>query len=221
MAKSLMFGFVTRNTPFISPPTDGVSMAPKKNTMKAENNPSWKGGRIRTRGYVYIYSPDHPYPSLNGTYVQEHRLVMEKHLRRFLTKDEVVHHINGIKDDNRIENLQLFKTDSEHHIQEWKNGAYADRPPIYPDSIKKGVVEYVKNGHNYSEAAFKFKITDSTVKGWCLESGIKSGMAHLSLEQLIELDSLHSQGLTYRDIEERTGVSIATISLHLRRRRHG
>lgn len=77
-----------------------------------KNNPRWKGGRIKFKGYIKITNKNHPNCNNQG-YVQEHRLVMEKHLGRYLTKEEVVHHINEIKDDNRIENLQLM-TQGEH-----------------------------------------------------------------------------------------------------------
>lgn len=84
---------------------------------RRENNCNWKGGKYKDkRGYVLIYKPNHPDVQKTG-YMFEHRIVMEKHLGRRLTKDERVHHINGKREDNRIENLQLFNNESEHTKQ--------------------------------------------------------------------------------------------------------
>lgn len=81
---------------------------------RRELAPKWKGGKIiHKQGYVMIYCPDHP-AAIGGGYVFEHRLVMEKHLGRPLLPSEVCHHINGIVDDNRIENLMLFSSQSGH-----------------------------------------------------------------------------------------------------------
>lgn len=78
-----------------------------------EKSPGWKGGKYTTKrdGYIYVYCPEHPFSKRNGKgnggYVLEHRLVIEKSIGRYLTKEEDVHHINGIKNDNRLENLRL------------------------------------------------------------------------------------------------------------------
>src|SRR5215216_5161000 len=75
----------------------------------------WKGGISKhSEGYRLIWMPDHPRANHQG-YVPEHRLVMEQYLGRYLKPHEEVHHINGIKDDNRIENLQLV-TKTEHQL---------------------------------------------------------------------------------------------------------
>jgi len=68
----------------------------------------WKGGRsVTDSGYVRISKAGHPAATSNGSYVPEHRLVMEEALGRYLEDHETVHHLNGVRDDNRIENLQL------------------------------------------------------------------------------------------------------------------
>lgn len=58
-------------------------------------------------GYVLVWEPEHPNKTLKG-WQGEHRLVAEAVLGRILKSDEHVHHINGIKDDNRPENLQVM-----------------------------------------------------------------------------------------------------------------
>jgi hypothetical protein len=73
-----------------------------------EGNPNWKGGRyIDKHGYILVMNKEHPFANNMG-YVREHRLVVEKAIGRFLTKGEVVHHINHVRNDNRLENLQLL-----------------------------------------------------------------------------------------------------------------
>ena len=87
--------------------------------QKGKNSPNWKGGRIRNNGYVLIYCPEHPRAKLKVEgYVGEHILVMESHLGRYLFPNEIIHHINEVKEDNRIKNLELTtrQEHSRHHL---------------------------------------------------------------------------------------------------------
>ena len=63
--------------------------------------------RVNQSGYVEIYKPEHP-NSNTSSYILEHRLVMSDSLGRSLLPDENVHHKNGDRTDNRIENLELW-----------------------------------------------------------------------------------------------------------------
>lgn len=74
-----------------------------------DSHPSWQGGKRYCSGYVRLYRPDHPSADKGG-YVTEHRLVMEEFLNRQLYRGETVHHKNGIRDDNRLENLELWSS---------------------------------------------------------------------------------------------------------------
>lgn len=83
-------------------------------TQVKENHPNWIGGKYRSKeGYIYCIAKDHPHAVDNG-YVLEHRLVMERHLGRYLKPDEIVHHIDRRKDNNNLSNLILFANHSEH-----------------------------------------------------------------------------------------------------------
>lgn len=73
----------------------------------------WKGGRIKASDYWKIWIPTHPNADSKG-YVFEHRLIMEQFLGRYLTKTEQIHHINGNRTDNNIDNLMLFPNHAEH-----------------------------------------------------------------------------------------------------------
>ena len=92
--------------------------------LTGKKHPNWKGGKKISDGYIFVWiSPNNPFASMitkgNRHHISEHRLIMAKHLGRCLESWEIVHHKNGIRNDNRLKNLEIVNC-KEHinfHIQ--------------------------------------------------------------------------------------------------------
>ncbi|MCK5236181.1 MAG: HNH endonuclease [Deltaproteobacteria bacterium] len=93
-----------------------------------------KEGQYMNDGYVYTRSPDHP---TGATYVKRSRLTMEAELGRYLSAGELVHHINGKKDDDRIENLELT-TRGEH------NRIHNTKDKLMPEKCECGLTPKIR-----------------------------------------------------------------------------
>ena len=77
----------------------------RKETQRGEGNPNWKGGRIRTdQGYIQLRNP---IPGARPRYIGEHVVVWEA-AHGPVPNGWHIHHLNGIRDDNRLENLQAM-----------------------------------------------------------------------------------------------------------------
>lgn len=99
----------------------------EKRKARGPYHPYWKGGRrVSKAGYTLVCRPLHPYCQSHG-YILEHRLVMEAHIGRYLHPKEIVHHVNGVKTDNRIENLKLLGSQSEHARAHFKQDPITGR----------------------------------------------------------------------------------------------
>lgn len=121
-------------------PRKGISMSEEQRRKISESHKGLYisrtkfGGHKKKRsdGYIGVYVPNHPMASKDG-YVMEHILVMEEHIGRYIAEDEVVHHKNHIRDDNRIENLELMLKAEHcrmHAIERISNGTFNTHPNI-------------------------------------------------------------------------------------------
>lgn len=148
---------------------------------KTKSKDDWKPYTPRGKkvvdvsGYILVYCPEHPNASKGARkYILEHRLVMSNLMKRPLLATEQVHHINGNKADNRIENLELISArgHSKHHAynrseedrQKWIDGlkrhaesVKKSREPIpcacgcgqtIPQHDRKGRARKYVHGHN-------------------------------------------------------------------------
>jgi hypothetical protein len=106
---------------------------------RPEKNYFWQGGyTVDDDGYILEHCPDHP-QATKGGYVRQHRLVMEKKLGRYLTRQEVVDHRNGDTSDNDPSNLRLFESNAEHlrATLNGKNLPKAERERLKREAVRR------------------------------------------------------------------------------------
>lgn len=162
-------------------------MSINRRSYVGKNNPNWRGGKPSCQvcgklltnklakncnkhpvprptgkaytydGYVRLKSPNHPNCTKSG-YMLEHRLMMEKFLGRYLLLSEVIHHRNGIKDDNRIENLQLIENAGKHCSLEQKGRPKSDNYKKLLSKRMKGK-QYWKDKKHSKETKKKMSIS--------------------------------------------------------------
>lgn len=106
----------------------------------------WRDRRVlNSNGYVMLFQPENPM-SNSGGYVPEHRFVMANKLGRILKREESVHHINGKKDDNRLENLVVLTKgghtslhESKKEMKEWRSKMMKEKRKNKFWSTKKAI----------------------------------------------------------------------------------
>jgi len=103
-----------------------------KRSRRGDKSPQWKGGRIKNvDGYWLLSMRGHANANRRG-YVFEHVYIMSNYLDRPLEKHELVHHKNGVKDDNRLDNLSLM-LDTAH----CRGQTIEDLVPYWVEMIKR------------------------------------------------------------------------------------
>lgn len=165
-------------------------------------------------GRVAVYVPGHPAANNRG-YVLRYRYVMEQHLGRFLNPDELVHHKNGNKLDDTLENLELI-TRSAHAVHHWKNDI--DSPGRKRTVDRDTVAKLRKEGLGCRRIAALLGCAKGTVQrifdGYSPESGLsvsaenkaKGDKSKRKIDRN-EVFRLEKEGLYFKQIATRLGCS--------------
>ncbi len=136
-------------------------------------------------GYVREYNPFHPKGSRRGLVLQ-HRLVMERSIGRLLNSQEVVHHKNGNRSDNLLDNLELLSSQAAHmgHEHTERRAARYARDPSMVMAVLKAAAD--------PRATMKAltDIAPSTIRRICLDHGVcwssGSGLTEQQVQTALE-----------------------------------
>jgi len=106
-----------------------------------------EGTKKSKRGYgsnshILIKAPNHPGADRNGC-IPEHRMIIENELGRFLSKEEVIHHIDMVKNNNKLDNLDLFKNNKEHFL------CHGSLNNCVKELISMGILHYDRKKQRY------------------------------------------------------------------------
>lgn len=124
----------------------------RKGKYFRQHSPRWNGGTCISKGYKYILFPEHPKATKAG-YVLEHRLIMEKHIGRYLNENECVHHINENTLDNRIENLEVVSP--AEHVKIHHKNVPNKKKAHFGNTYRKGKKDSIETRIRKSESTKK------------------------------------------------------------------
>ena len=184
--------------------------------------------RVHSGGYWWCYLPNHAKANEHG-YVIEQRAVAEEHLGRLLQDNEIVHHINHDKNDNRWENLQVV-THSQHAILHHRKPGPIKRMPW---KVAQAIYQDAQSGTwSYHELSRRYNISYSMVYRIATgrshkfvtgsdSSALRPGIApKLSQEQVNILKHRYQQrGISQQALAQEFGISQAAVSMIVRGKR--
>ncbi len=132
-----------------------------------ENNNNWRGGKVKTQhGYILIrVGVGHPLADCRG-YAYEHRIVASQKIGRLLKPNEKVHHIDGNKENNILENIKVVNGNCEHYFEHRNKNSNLRKPKepnlpvecacgcggIFPRYDKSGRPRKYITGHNMKDS---------------------------------------------------------------------
>lgn len=149
-------------------------------------------------GYVVVKTDD-------GKTIREHRYVVEKIIGRNLNSDEVVHHKNGDKTDNRPENLEIM-TRAEH------NKIHSSRMRRFTDSDRINICCELISGEGFNSILEKYDISHSTLRIWLRRFNIPFYNRNRISDNLrLEIIEYVLSGKSKMDASRKFNVSKSTI----------